>query len=122
MDFIGKYASDKNEPTVQNYLDWLATIDITDELTENYEGITLQTGHSAKGLEWDTVIIAGCNEEIIPSKQAIREGDIESERRLFYTMMTRAKDNLILTCRPENKEINGRNYHNPISRFIGEIS
>jgi DNA helicase-2/ATP-dependent DNA helicase PcrA len=122
MEFIGKYASDKKEPTIQGYLDWLATIDIQDEVKEDYEGLTLMTIHAAKGLEWETVIVAGCNEEIIPSKQAIREGNVEEERRLMYVAMTRARDTLILTVRPEAKELNGRVYENPVSRFIGEIA
>jgi DNA helicase-2/ATP-dependent DNA helicase PcrA len=76
--------------------------------------------HGSKGLEWDTVIIAGMNEEIIPSKQAIRNDEIESERRLAYVGFTRARDNLILAIRPETTETNGRIYENPVSRFIAE--
>lgn len=121
MAFIEKYAADRRDPTVQEYLDWLATIDIQDEMTEDYEGLTLMTIHACKGLEFDTVIVAGCNEEILPSKQSIRDNDIESERRLIYVAMTRAKNNLVLTIRPETKEINGRIYNNPGSRFIKEI-
>jgi DNA helicase-2/ATP-dependent DNA helicase PcrA len=119
--FIQKYIDESSvETTVSNYLDWLATIDIQDEVKEDYEGLTLMTIHAAKGLEWGTVIIAGCNEEILPSKQAIRNDEIEAERRLFYVAMTRAKDNLILTVRPTVTETNGREYVNPESRFIGE--
>jgi DNA helicase-2/ATP-dependent DNA helicase PcrA len=105
---------------ISDYLDWLATIDIQDEVKEDYEGLTLMTIHAAKGLEWDTVIIAGCNEELLPSKQAIRNDEIQSERRLCYVAMTRAKDNLILAVRPETTETNGKIYNNPISRFIAE--
>jgi superfamily I DNA/RNA helicase len=121
MQFIQKYIASVNSPTVQSYLDWLALIDIQDEIKEDYEGIVLMTIHAAKGLEWDTVIVAGCNEEILPSKQAIRNDDIEGERRLMYVAMTRAKDNLLLTCRPETTETNGRIYTNPESRFIKEV-
>ena len=122
MDFISKYAEDKRNPTVQGYLDWLATIDIQDEVKEDYEGLTLMTIHAAKGLEWGTVIVAGCNEEILPSKQAIREGNIEEERRLAYVACTRARDTLVMTVRPEVTELNGRVYENPVSRFIGEMT
>ena len=123
LDFIKKFIeSAKNDVSISQYLDWLAVVDVQDEMKEDYEGITLMTIHACKGLEFDTVIVAGCNEEILPSKQAIRNGEIESERRLFYVAMTRAKDSLILTIRPEAKEINGRMYANPISRFIGELT
>lgn len=117
-DYIKQTGSSSD---IQGYLDWLATIDIQDEVKEDYKGITLMTIHAAKGLEWDTVIVAGCNEEIIPSKQAIAEGNAEEERRLMYVAVTRARDNLILTVRPEVTEVNGRVYENPISRFIGEM-
>jgi len=122
MDFISKYAEDKRNPTVQGYLDWLATIDIQDEVKEDYEGLILMTIHAAKGLEWDTVIVAGCNEEILPSKQAIRDGNVEEERRLAYVACTRARDTLVMTVRPEVTELNGRVYENPVSRFIGEMT
>jgi DNA helicase-2/ATP-dependent DNA helicase PcrA len=78
------------------------------------------TIHSSKGLEFPVVIVAGMNEGILPSKQAISSGDIEAERRLAYVAMTRARDQLILTVRPETTEANGRTYNSPISRFIGE--
>ena len=120
-EYFIKYLDIAHNPTVQDYLDWLATVDIQDEIKEDYEGLTLMTIHAAKGLEWDTVIVAGCNEEILPSKQALNNDDIEAERRLMYVAMTRAKDNLVLTVRPETKEVNGRVYNNPESRFIKEI-
>jgi DNA helicase-2/ATP-dependent DNA helicase PcrA len=121
LDFIKKYIeSAKDDVTIADYLDWLATIDVQDEVKESYEGLVLMTIHAAKGLEWDTVIVAGCNEEILPAKQAIRNNDIEGERRLFYVAMTRAKDNLILTIRPEVTYTGDRKYENPESRFIKE--
>jgi len=129
-EFIADYIKDGPNPQwnedccvegpVQHYLDWLATYDISDEVNSDNEGIILCTCHAAKGLEWDTVIVAGCNEGIFPSKQAINNGEIEAERRLFYTAMTRAKDQLILTVRPEQEEKDGRIYESPISRFIAE--
>lgn len=99
-----------------DYLDWLATYDVQDEIEESEDQLQLMTMtiHGAKGLEWPNVIIAGCNEGIIPSTQAIRGGDIEAERRLMYVAMTRAQDNLIITVRPDD---DGKS---PESRFIKE--
>ena len=122
MAFIGAWLKDRKENvSVAEYLSWLATYDITDEIKEDQAGITLLTIHAAKGLEWPVVIVAGANEGIIPSKQAINGDEIEAERRLFYVAMTRAQDQLLLTCRPEVQERDGKIYENPISRFIGEI-
>jgi len=80
------------------------------------------TIHAAKGLEWPVVIVAGCNEGLLPSKQAIATGEIEQERRLMYVAMTRARDELILAIRPERKEgPRGSVYENPRSRFVEEM-
>ncbi|MDD4997695.1 MAG: ATP-dependent helicase, partial [Syntrophales bacterium] len=118
------FAWQKGHPngTLTEYLAWLATYDIQDEIKSEEEvlPITLMTIHAAKGLEWPVVIVAGCNEGIIPSKQALKNGEIEAERRLMYVAMTRAREQLILTIRPEVTETEGRVYESPRSRFIGE--
>jgi len=115
------YAWEKEHPDrIEDYLNWLALWDLQDEIKKEAAGISLMTGHACKGLQFPVVIIAGANEEIIPSKQSIAKGDIESERRLFYVMITRAQDQLIVTCRPEHVEKEGRIYESPASRFIAE--
>jgi DNA helicase-2/ATP-dependent DNA helicase PcrA len=119
-EFIGSVLEQHPGFTLKGYLDWLATFDIQDELTDEPEGLTLMTIHAAKGLEYPVVILAGCNEGIIPSKQAIAAGEVEEERRLFYVALTRAKDQCILAVRPERKEVEGRVYENPVSRFVAE--
>lgn len=121
LAFIEDYLKDHPVSTITDYLSWLATYDISDEIKESESGITLMTIHAAKGLEWPCVIVAGCNEGTIPSKQSASNDGIEAERRLFYVAMTRAQDHLILTVRPETSESNGRVYESPKSRFIGEI-
>lgn len=108
--------------TVKDYLDWLATYDLQDELSDQQdEGLVLSTIHGAKGLEWPTVIVAGCNEGILPSKQAIAADEIEEERRLMYVAMTRAMDHLVIAVRPECTEKEGRVYKSPASRFVVEL-
>ena len=78
----------------------------------------LSTIHGVKGLEFETVIIAGLNETILPSKQAIAKDEIQEERRLFYVAMTRAESQLILTSRPFDKDL--FDVKNPVSRFVKE--
>lgn len=111
-----------HEHNVQEYLNWLATYDIQDEIKDaGTDGITLMTIHASKGLEWPVVIVAGCNEGILPSSHAINNDDIEAERRLAYVAWTRACDQLVLTVRPVKKEDSfGRIRVSPESRFIGE--
>lgn len=108
--------------TVKDYLDWLATYDLQDELSDQQdEGLVLSTIHGAKGLEWPAVIVAGANEGILPSKQAIAADEIEEERRLMYVAMTRARDHLVIAVRPECTEKEGRVYKSPASRFVVEL-
>lgn len=119
--FLNSWIMSNPNGTVKSYLDWLATYDIQDELTEKTDELTLMTIHAAKGLEWPSVIVAGCNEGILPSKQAAAADEVEEERRLMYVAMTRARDQLILAIRPERQEKeDGRVYENPRSRFVGE--
>jgi len=122
--FVMAWLVDNPSGTIEGYLDWLATYDIQDEIRDQEdEGkIKLMTIHAAKGLEWPVVIVAGCNEGLLPSKQAIATGEIEQERRLMYVAMTRARDELILAIRPERKEgPRGSVYENPRSRFVEEM-
>lgn len=58
--------------------------------------VRLMTVHGAKGLEFDTVIIADCNETVFPHGRLQSEAEVEEERRVFYVAMTRAKENLEL--------------------------
>lgn len=117
--FIRNWTMD-NPGEIKEYLDWLALYEIQDEIKKEASGLILMTIHAAKGLEWPVVVVAGCNEGIIPSKQCIEKGDIESERRLMYVAMTRARDQLTLTIRPECVEKDGHLYESPRSRFIKE--
>ena len=115
--------------SVAEYLEWLATYDVQDEITttdpDGAGVVTLATIHGAKGLEWPCVILAGCNEGILPSERAVRSGDIEEERRLAYVAITRARDVLIMAVRPERTEKPGRDgqmrlFESPVSRFVAE--
>lgn len=114
------YAAQYPTATITDYLDWLALVDVQDEMPAKDEepSILLMTCHASKGLEFPCVIVAGCNEGIMPSKQAVKAGDagIEDERRLMYVAVTRAMNQLILAVRPE-KEGSGE----PPSRFLTEL-
>lgn len=122
--FIEQWMDERGEGSLDDYLDWLATYDLQEEVKDADKNLKLMTIHAAKGLEWPTVIIVGCNDGILPSKQSVEAGDeeIESERRLFYVALTRAKDQIVLAVRPELTQTeSGKYYENPVSRFLGEI-
>ena len=132
VSFISEWQDRPAAPgghTVSAYLEWLSTYDVQDEIpAADPDGpgvVTLATIHGAKGLEWPYVILAGCNEGILPSKRAVDAGDIEEERRLAYVAITRARDALTLAVRPERSEKVGQDgkarvYESPVSRFVSE--
>ena len=90
-------------------------------MEETEESVTLMTLHSAKGLEFPVVFLVGMEEGIFPGHQSIGEPkELEEERRLCYVGITRAKDNLFLTC-SKKRTIFGSTSCNPVSRFLKEI-
>ena len=92
-----------------------------DELSEPEEQVTLMTLHSAKGLEFPVVFMAGMEEGIFPGKRSIdNPNEIEEERRLCYVGITRARENLYMTC-AKSRTIFGSTSFNAISRFLKEI-
>jgi DNA helicase-2/ATP-dependent DNA helicase PcrA len=87
---------------------------------EESEKVTLMTLHNAKGLEYDTVFIIGCEDGAFPHMRALEEGGEEEERRLCYVGITRAEKRLYLTWARE-RQLFGRSERNLPSRFIDEI-
>ncbi|MBW2193311.1 MAG: ATP-dependent helicase, partial [Deltaproteobacteria bacterium] len=85
------------------------------------EKVSLMTMHAAKGLEFPVVFIAGCEKDFIPFKHE-RDGytDINEERRLFYVAMTRAKEELYLTC-AKRRRIYGKQMVRELSPFVLDI-
>jgi DNA helicase-2/ATP-dependent DNA helicase PcrA len=84
------------------------------------ELVTLMTLHNAKGLEYDTVFIIGCEDGAFPHMRALEEGGEEEERRLCYVGITRAERRLYMTWARERR-LFGRAERNLPSRFVDEI-
>jgi DNA helicase II / ATP-dependent DNA helicase PcrA len=82
--------------------------------------ITLMTLHNAKGLEYDTVFIVGCEDGAFPHMKALEEGGEEEERRLCYVGITRARRRLYMTWTRERR-LFGRAERNLPSRFVDEL-
>ena len=94
---------------------------ITSMDTTGDEGtVTLMTLHSAKGLEFDTVFIAGMEETVFPSQRSINEDKLDEERRLCYVGITRAKENLFLTHCEQRHMYDGIRRSMP-SQFLHDI-
>jgi len=85
------------------------------------EKVSLMTMHASKGLEFPIVLIAGCEDGLIPYKRDMEiSGDPQEERRLFYVAMTRAKESLYLTW-SRKRQIYGKVTERILSPFVNEI-
>ncbi|MGH7701782.1 MAG: ATP-dependent helicase, partial [Gemmatimonadales bacterium] len=89
---------DASATPVERFLAEAALLTSTDMVTGASEGVTLMTMHTAKGLEWPVVVLAGLEDGLFPLARAEEQPDgLEEERRLFYVGLTRAKDKLYLS-------------------------
>ena len=120
---IADYEETAEEPTLSGFLEEVALVSDLDEAGEDKDKVLLMTLHSAKGLEFPHVYLTGMEDGIFPSYMAINSGDEEAEeeeRRLAYVGITRAKDDLTLTC-SRSRLLRGEVQYNPPSRFLEEI-
>ena len=105
---------------LEEYLQQISLYSEQDGLRDEGELVTLMTMHNAKGLEYDTVFIVGCEEGAFPHMRALEEGGEEEERRLCYVGITRARKRLYMTWARERR-LFGRAEHNLPSRFVDEL-
>ncbi|WP_419058029.1 ATP-dependent helicase [Enorma massiliensis] len=103
-------------------LEWLALRSDLDALAGETRAITMMTVHSAKGLEFPAVFVAGLEEGIFPHVAGFTDdpAKLEEERRLAYVAITRARKRLFLTYAATRRTY-GSTQANPRSRFVGEI-
>src|SRR5580693_3703108 len=117
-----EYESREPEPTIAGFVDRLSLLSDADEEQGSRDArIWLMTLHSAKGLEFPTVILAGLEEGLFPhSRSSEDEEELEEERRLCYVGMTRARQRLILTG-AARRRVFGEYQPSRPSRFIDEV-
>lgn len=115
---------DKDEKaTLSGFLEEVALVADIDSLDEDQEYVVLMTLHSAKGLEFPRVYLAGMEDGLFPGYMSINAGDreeLEEERRLCYVGITRAEQELTLTS-ARRRMVHGETQYNPMSRFVKEI-
>ncbi|SHI87829.1 ATP-dependent DNA helicase PcrA [Geosporobacter subterraneus DSM 17957] len=110
------------ENTLEEFLGTISLVSDIDQMEEQENAVVLMTLHSAKGLEFPIVFLAGMEEGIFPISRALfSDQDLEEERRLCYVGITRAKEILFLT-HALVRTLYGRTNYNSISRFINEIA
>ena len=120
---ITAYEEENDFPTLGQFLEEVALVADIDHLEEDDNRVLLMTLHSAKGLEFSHVYLAGMEDGIFPSYMTITADDsaeMEEERRLAYVGITRAKDDLTL-CYAKMRMVRGETQMNAVSRFVKEI-
>lgn len=117
------YEENAEAPSLIEFLEEVALVSDIDNVEDDRKRVLLMTLHSAKGLEFPYVYLAGMEDGLFPSYMNIISEDptdLEEERRLAYVGITRAMDELTLTC-ARQRMVRGTTQYNPVSRFVREI-
>ena len=121
---VVSYEENEENPTLSGFLEEVALVADIDSLDDESDYVVLMTLHSAKGLEFPQVYLAGMEDGLFPSYMSIASDnpteEIEEERRLCYVGITRAKENLTITA-ARSRMIRGEMQYNRVSRFVKEI-
>ena len=120
---VKAFEDERTDATLSAFLEEIALVADIDSVEEDQDRVLLMTVHGAKGLEFTHVFLAGMEDGIFPGYMSISSGsmeDIEEERRLCYVGITRAKEELTITC-AKSRMLHGQPQYNPVSRFVSEI-
>lgn len=117
------YEDSHDDPSLSEFLKEVALVADIDGVDAEDNRVLLMTLHSAKGLEFPHVYLAGLEDGVFPSYMTITSDDpsaVEEERRLAYVGITRAKEDLTITC-AKQRMLRGETQYNPVSRFVREV-
>ncbi len=121
---VTAYEEGEENPTLSGFLEEVALVADIDDLAEGSDYVVLMTLHSAKGLEFPNVYLAGMEDGLFPGYMTITSDnapeELEEERRLAYVGITRAMKELTLTA-ARQRMIRGETQYNTVSRFVKEI-
>ena len=121
VNVAGEFVPEDSDNILGEFLQQVALVSDTDNLDNIANNVTLMTLHSAKGLEFPVVFLAGCDEGVFPHQRTFNvPSEMEEERRLMYVGVTRAEEKLYLTSAKRRQMWGEYKYYNP-SRFIEEI-
>ena len=121
VNVAGEFVPEEADNALGEFLQQVALVSDLDGMEDISNNITLMTLHSAKGLEFPIVFLAGCDEGVFPHQRTFNiPSEMEEERRLMYVGVTRAEEKLYLTSAKRRQMWGEYKYYNP-SRFIDEI-
>ena len=116
-----EFAATSDEPGLGPFLESIALLSDIDRAQDTTDVVTLMTVHTAKGLEFPYVFVTGVEENLLPHATSMEEDDgVEEERRLFYVALTRAEEQVFLTCAAARRRF-GMFESTVPSRFLQEI-
>lgn len=126
IELASQVAAGEGENGRERLANFLADVALMTNLdakrnTGNEDKVTLSTIHQAKGMEWPVVFVPWLSEGMFPSGKAAEEGRSDEERRLFYVVVTRAKDRLFLFSPQIRKNADGGMFPIEPSIFVKEI-
>jgi DNA helicase-2/ATP-dependent DNA helicase PcrA len=114
----------RGDGALSDFLAETALLTDVDRLAEGVDRVLLLTAHNAKGLEFDSVVVAGLEEGLFPHGSALEDAaELEEERRLFYVALTRARDEVLLTAAATRRRFGalGGPLGGQVSRFVEEV-
>lgn len=118
---IAEYSERVERPTLGGFMEEVSLFTDIDRMDQEADAVVMMTMHSAKGLEFPNVFLVGMEDGIFPSFRAMEnEEDLEEERRICYVAVTRAKQQLYLTC-AERRMMYGQTRYSKPSQFLDEI-
>ena len=121
VNVAGEFVPEESDNALGEFLQQVALVSDLDGMEDVANNVTLMTLHSAKGLEFPIVFLAGCDEGVFPHQRTFNiPKEMEEERRLMYVGVTRAEEKLYLTSAKRRQMWGEYKYYNP-SRFIDEI-
>ena len=121
VNVAGEFQPEEEDNILGEFLQQVALVSDIDGMDDISNNVTLMTLHSAKGLEFPVVFLAGLDEGIFPHLRTFNSpSETEEERRLMYVGVTRAEEKLYLTSAKRRQMWGEYKYYNP-SRFIEEI-
>ncbi len=121
LNVTSQYDETSDEPSLGGFLESVALVADIDNLVEGGDAVTLMTLHSAKGLEFPVVFLAGLEEGVFPhSRSLYSDSELEEERRLAYVGMTRAREELHLS-HAHRRSLYGMPNFNARSRFVDDV-
>ena len=122
LNSIDEFCTKRPKAQLSDFIEEVSLLSDIDQWNDSANRVTLMTVHSAKGLEFPVVFLAGLDDGLFPLYATLEDkNELEEERRLFYVALTRAQERVFLLYATNRRRMGGENVLGMPSRFISEI-